>query len=118
MSSGGSTEPSPGALEYAIEMLGWNANEITEGKKAIACDMEWSHMLLLNAHQGQYVELLITLQNDYLNGQNNYPRTLVEAYNRILYWKSLKSRFTIRTANNGVTFAHPGNKDEVTPTTS
>ena len=116
--SGGSTEPSPGALEYAIELLGWNANEITESKKAIARDMEWANMFLLNADQGQYGELLITLQNDYLNGQNNYPRTLVEAYNRILYWKSPKLRFTIRTANNGVTFVHTGNNDEVTLTTA
>jgi hypothetical protein len=43
--SDGSNEPNPGALEYAIEFLSWDINEITQEKKRNACEMNWAHIL-------------------------------------------------------------------------
>ncbi|CAB9512359.1 unknown protein [Seminavis robusta] len=56
-----------------------------EMAKAIATvrDMTLSVMFLSGSDQERYGELTIDLENDYTRGENNYPKTLDDAYARL-----------------------------------
>lgn len=41
---------------------------------------------LLNADRNRFGKLVESLQNDYLQGQNNYPNTIAAAYNLLINW--------------------------------
>ena len=42
---------------------------------------------ILGADRNKYGQLIENLENDYLQGQNNYPQTLTGAYNLLTNWK-------------------------------
>ena len=84
---GGSIKPDPGVLSYVIAKEGWNAGAITTAQKAIAREMMWSNWFILHADRNRFRDLIVGLQNNYLMGQDNYPKTLTDAYSRLTNWK-------------------------------
>jgi Zinc knuckle len=68
---------------------------------------------LLGCDRARYGKLIEDLENDFLQGRNNYPKTVVAAYNLITNWKQ-ENRFGWRAPQaDGVAFATDGKK---TPT--
>lgn len=65
---------------------------------------------LLGSDRTRFGRLIEKLENDYLQGQNNYPHTLAAAYNLLTNWKQ-DPRNTIRgvgPVNDGVSFTNIG----------
>ena len=60
---------------------------------------------LLGSDKARYGKLIEDLENDYLQGRNNYPRTVLAAYNLLTNWKQ-ETRFGWRAPQaDGVAFA-------------
>jgi len=45
-------------------------------------------IFLYGAEQSHYGAMIEELENAYLGGQNNFPATVIESYNWLLYWSS------------------------------
>ena len=97
---GGSTESDPGVLEYAASEGGWAANAATANQKAAAREMMWANWFILHSDRSRFGDLIVGLQNNYLMGQNNYPKTLTDAYSRLTNWK-MPSGNNRNTNNSG-----------------
>jgi Zinc knuckle len=66
-------------------------------------------MFMLGADRGRYGKLIVDLENQYLQGQDNYPRNLNAAYNLLLNYKQWERRIPQAGApNDGVTFTNIG----------
>jgi hypothetical protein len=62
---------------------------------------------LLNADRTRYASMLQDLENDYLQGQDNYPKTVTTAaYNVLTNWKQDPRSMMRGSANDGVSFAN------------
>ncbi len=61
---------------------------------------------LLGADCARYGRLIEILENDYLQGQNKYPRTVTTAYNLLSNWKQdpCNSMRVLGQVNDGVSF--------------
>ena len=60
---------------------------------------------LIGSDQRRFGHLLKKLENDFSAGNDNYPKTLTDAYNMLLEWKD-DPRLLIRMAgNDGISFA-------------
>ena len=60
---------------------------------------------LMGSDRNQYGRSLEKLENDFTAGNDNYPKTLTDAYNMLLEWKD-DPRHLIRMAgNDGISFA-------------
>ena len=61
---------------------------------------------VLGADRQRYGRLIENLENDYLQGQNNYPSTITAAYNLLTNWKQDPRNLvrTIGPVNDGVSF--------------
>ena len=80
-----------------------DADEIKKVKNAT--DEAYSAIAFLcGLNQARYQGLLDELANSYLNGQDEYPKTIVAAYNLALHWS--RGNETAHVGNNdGVTFS-------------
>ena len=110
---GGSVEPHPGSVVTLANENGWDINNLTKTEKSMAKEAEWANIFIINSDRVRYGSLLISLQNEFLNGCNKYPKTLNEAYNRLTYWREEKSTNQYSIANDGVTFAHTGGESDI-----
>jgi hypothetical protein len=81
-------------------------NEATERSIAIA--------FINRADRTRYGRLLEDLRNNYLMGQDNYPRSLNQAYNLLVNWQQDPRNMIHYGAgpNDGVVFAHQGDEEE------
>ena len=61
---------------------------------------------LLNADRARYASYLQQVENDYLQGQDKYPKTVEEAHNVLTNWKQEPRGMMLGGANDGVMFAH------------
>ena len=65
---------------------------------------------LLGSDRTRYGKLIEDLENDYLQGSNNYPKTVIAAYNLLTNWKQdIRHGWHAPTAD-GVAFATDGKK--------
>jgi hypothetical protein len=60
---------------------------------------------LLGCDKSRYGRLIDDLENDFLQGRNHYPMTLVAAYNLVTNWKQ-ENRFWRTPVADGVAFAN------------
>jgi hypothetical protein len=74
----------------------------------------WIAVAFINsADKTRYGRLLEDLRNNYLMGQDNYPKTLNGAYNLLVNWQQDPRNMIHYGAgpNNGMVFAHQGDED-------
>jgi hypothetical protein len=60
---------------------------------------------LLNADRTRYASYLQGVENDYLQGQDKYPKTVEEAHNVLTNWKQEPHSMMLGGTNDGVMFA-------------
>jgi hypothetical protein len=51
-------------------------------------DKKVTYGILVHADRGRYSKLIEEIENDYLMGNNNYPKTPTEAYNLLVNYKN------------------------------
>ena len=44
-------------------------------------------MFIMNSDKDRYGDLLVELENDFLKGSNEYPKTMMATYNLLVNWK-------------------------------
>ena len=66
---------------------------------------------LLGADRSKFGRLLENLENDFLQGQNNYPKTITGAYNLLTNWKHGTHMHNL-PSNDGVTFTYTHDDEE------
>jgi hypothetical protein len=108
--SGGSIGNHPGIVAAIIKKQGLTVATITSDKMA-ALDLEGQQeylavAFLLNADRTRYVSYLQGVENDYLQGQDKYPKTVEEAHNVLTNWKQEPRGMMLGGTNDGVMFAH------------
>ena len=112
-------------MKQVLRSQGININNATD-KQEEAAELEgiqWFLALafLMGSDRNRYGRLLEKLENDFTAGNDNYPKTLTDAYNMLLEWKD-DPRLLIRMAgNDGISFATNAvdiNEDETTETES
>ena len=110
-------------MKQVLRSQGININNATD-KQEEAAELEGIQCyvalaFLMGSDRNRYGHLLEKLENDFTAGNNNYPKTLTDAYNMLLEWKD-DPRLLIRMAgNDGISFATNAadtNEDETTET--
>ncbi|KAL7559814.1 hypothetical protein ACA910_003978 [Epithemia clementina (nom. ined.)] len=94
-----------------------NAERTAAGVEAR--DWYLAFAFLAGADRTRYGRLLENLENDFLQGQDRYPKTVTAAYNLLVNWKQ-DPRNLIRMGgpvNDGVSFAVADTDDDVSTTT-
>ena len=113
--SGGSVGHQPGILEEVadgkkIDLKTASNDDIAELKKT-AQEQYLATAFLLSSDRGRYGRLLEDLENDFLQVQDHWPKTLTAAFNLLTNWK----HNTIRNADqlsDGVSFLNADEQDE------
>jgi Zinc knuckle len=83
----------------------------TAPQKAIVRDMSWANWFILHADCNRYGMLITRLQNDFLTGNDNYPKTLNDAYSWLTNWKDPMNNPHGNNTNTSVTFANVGDSN-------
>ena len=107
-------------MKQVLRSQGINIEDATDDQEEVAelTGIQWYLALafLMGSDQNRYGRLLEKLENDFTAGNDNYPKTLTDAYNMLLEWKD-DPRLLIRMAgNDGISFATntvETNKDQV-----
>jgi hypothetical protein len=107
--SGGSIGNHPG-IEEAIMQKKDIADPTAEQVAIIKKEAQEEYpaaAFLLNSDRPRYASLLQDLENDHLQGQDNYPKTITAAYNMLTNWKQDPRSITrLGDANDGVSFTN------------
>jgi hypothetical protein len=83
--SGGSIGDDPGILEALTDATG--TNDLAKLEKE-AHEQYLAVAFLLGANSGRYGKLLLEdLENDFLQGQDRYPKTVTTAFSLLTNWK-------------------------------
>ena len=96
-------------MKQVLRSQGINIDKATDAQEEAAETeaTQWYLALafLMGSDQSWFGRLLEKLENDFTTGNDNYPKTLTDAYNMLLEWKD-NPRLLIRMAgNNGISFA-------------
>jgi hypothetical protein len=69
---------------------------------------------LMGSDRHRYGKLVEDLENDFTQGRDNYPKTLVDAYNLLVHWKQDPRNLmrVLGTSNDGVAFTNVGDDEE------
>jgi hypothetical protein len=105
--SGGSIGDDPGILqglaaEKEKDLKGMSPNELSELKKE-AQEQYLAVAFLLSADRGRYGRFIEGLENDFLQGQDRYPKTITAAFSLLTNWKQTITRNNDQ-ANDRVSF--------------
>jgi ribosomal protein S7 len=96
-----------------INMITGEAGVATPVQINEANELSIAVAFINNADKTRYGRLLEDLRNNYLMGQDNYPKTLNSAYNLLVNWQQ-DPRYMIHYGagpNDGMVFAHQGDKE-------
>jgi hypothetical protein len=66
---------------------GYNAEQLAGARKIIQ-DKTVAYGILARADRNRYGKLIEEIENDFLNGNNDYPKTPMEAYNLVVNYRS------------------------------
>jgi hypothetical protein len=91
------------------------SNEALKKLKEETYERYLATSFVLAADRSRYGRLIESLENDYLQGRDNYPTTLTSAYNLLTNWKQDPRNLmrSIGPVNDGVSFATTdGTKDK------
>ena len=96
-------------MKQVLRSRGINIEDATDDQEEAAelTGTQWYLALafLMGSDRNRYGRLLEKLENDFTAGNDNYPKTLTDAYNMLLEWKD-DPRLLIRMAgNDGISFA-------------
>ena len=100
-----------------------NVDEATDvqAEAAVTEGIQWYLALafLMGSDRSWFGHLLEKLENDFTAGNDNYPKTLTDAYNMLLEWKD-DPRLLMRMAgNDGISFTtntiEPNDKQDIDP---
>ena len=96
-------------MKQVLRSQGIDVDEATEAEEEAAETegTQWYLALafLMGSDRSWFGRLLEKLENDFTAGNNNYPKTLTDAYNMLLEWKD-DPRLLMRMAgNDGISFA-------------
>jgi hypothetical protein len=116
---GGSIGVEPILVENILTELGLTMSTASTVEATAAGNVAQESYLasafLLASDRTRYGKLLEDLENDYLQGRDNYPKTLTGAYNLLVNWKQNPNHFLRFTgpSNDGVAFTNTdGSKEE------
>jgi hypothetical protein len=120
--SGGTIGHQPGTKKMVAHAAGVDVVDIDDMSKEERDDLQKDAQLrylavafILGSDRPQFGRLIENIENDYLQGQNNYPTTVTAAYNLLTNWKQDPRNLmqAIGPVNDGVLFANvDGNGDE------
>jgi hypothetical protein len=92
--------------------------QATEGElrvaKASVKEAFMAVKFLAGADKARYGTVIQDLENDYTKKDDNFPKTVVDAYNLLMHWKQTPSQQSPVPAH-GVAFATSGNEDAEHP---
>ena len=110
--SGGSIGHDPGIKKAVADEKGYEYDTMSEtNKKEVEKEAQGRYLavaFVLGGDRQRYGRLIENMENDYLQGQNNYPSTITTAYNLLTNWKQDPRNLvrTIGPVNDGVSFAN------------
>ena len=81
-----------------VTQMGLASEKVKEAQLAIA--------FLMGADRVQYGGLLAELENDYLKGSDQYPKTMVAAYNLLVNYKIDMTRVGATASSDGMAFTN------------
>jgi hypothetical protein len=93
----------PGVFQYLADKLGVVVDDLTPAHRAMATDTMLAMMFLGGADPNRYRQRLENLEILYLEGRNNYPGTLADAYKLLSNWPKQSPRNS-SGSNDGVAF--------------
>jgi hypothetical protein len=115
---GGSIGQEPGLVQKVLQDRGKSSNTATADETREAQNAAQQQYLavafLLGSDRNRYGKLLEDLENDYTQGQDNYPKTVTAAYSLLTNWKQ-NPRNVMRIlgpSNDGVSFANVDDGEE------
>jgi len=116
------TGADPGIVEWILQHKYKGKKllrDLTTDEKVELCneaeEQQVALIVLCGADQSKYGPLLEELENDYLNGQNNYPCNITGVYNWLLYWSNeacIQSMCQFTPTLDGTNFAQHGNAED------
>ena len=96
-------------MKQVLHSQGINVNEATDAQEEPAEieGTQWYLALafLMGSDRSQFGCLLEKLENDFTTGNDNYPKTLTDAYNMLLEWKDGPRLLMRMAGNDGISFA-------------
>ncbi|KAI2493199.1 hypothetical protein MHU86_21348 [Fragilaria crotonensis] len=111
--SGGSIAGHEGIENIIIGEEGYDRESMTEAQANEVKDKTTARStamaFLLGSDRSRYGRLIEDLENDFLQGRNHYPGTVLEAFNLIANWKQERTGWRAPTAD-GVAFANVDDK--------
>jgi hypothetical protein len=114
---GGSIGQEPGLVQKVLEDKGLSAKAPTQDQiweaQTTAQEVYLAAAFILGSDRNRYGKLLDDLDNDYTQGQDNFPKTVTAAYSQLTNWKqNLRNIMRIvNTKNDGVSFANVTNQE-------
>ena len=118
MYSGGDIGTDTGLVEKALASQGLTMETATveqlENSRDYAKQAYLACAFLLGADRNRYGKLIEDLENDFIQGQDRYPKTVNTAYNLLIHWKQNPQNL-IRTLGTteagGIAFTNVGDVD-------
>jgi hypothetical protein len=107
--SGGAIGNHPGIENVLIKNQKLTLPLQNDERAAVKRDAQAEYLavaFLLNADRTRYASMLHDLENNYLRGQDNYPKMVTAAYNVLTNWKQDPRSMMRGSANDGVSFAN------------
>jgi Reverse transcriptase (RNA-dependent DNA polymerase)/Zinc knuckle len=117
--TGGELGRNPGIERFIAEERGFNYDAAPGDANAMNADeaeavredakkLYLATIFLMNADRRRYKELQVVTQNDYTRGHNNYPRTVLAAYEFLDGYTSMYRGPILPRGNDGVSFHNSG----------
>jgi hypothetical protein len=109
---GGHKIASPGALEYMAEKLDKSVADLTPEQRLEAYEREMTAIFVTNADSKRYASLQARFVNAFLDGYDNNPTSLEDAYTRMAnFAKDTPNTPPVRS-NDGVAFTTNGTTND------
>ena len=114
---GGTPGKEPGLVDAKLEAARIDWELVTEEELEAAEGAAWECVLaialLMGSNQMWYGKLLEDLENDFMQGRDNYPLMLTQVYSLLLHWKqdTWNLMWLISAANDGMAFMNIGTED-------
>jgi hypothetical protein len=103
---GGSIGNEPAIVNEILISGGIDPNNASQGEIAaaitVAQEKYLASLFLQGADKGRFGKLIEDLENAYTQGQDNYPKTVQDAYSLLTNWKDKNSTRTSGPTNDGV----------------
>ena len=96
-------------MKQVLQSQGIDVDDATDAQEEAAetegIQLNLALAFLMGSDRSRFRRLLEKLENDFTAGNDNYPKTLTDAYNMLLEWKD-DPRLLMRMAgNDGISFA-------------